>query len=89
MAIPNETITLDDVRKGFINGVFKHPSLIVTHFHKLFCDAEITLSDVTDNSLVITCVSLDWCKNKYTRRFHIMFIKRDDDVKRITNIEEI
>lgn len=81
--------SITEIRKGFLNGVFTYPSLIVNHFHRVFCDGNVTLSDETENSFVITCESYDYCKTQYKRMFHIIFETREDNTKRIINIEEL
>ena len=89
MAIIDGARTVEEVRRGLLNGVFKHPSLISTHLHKIFSDADISLSNITDNSFIVTCISYEWVKEKYNRRFHITFVSQDNGFNRIIRIEEI
>lgn len=80
--------TLEMVKKGFINGVFKHPSFIVLHLERVFCGATINIVNINEDNFIVHCQSGKWEKKPYSRMFKFTFNKREHD-NIITNIEEI
>lgn len=55
--------TLEMVKKGFINGVFKHPSFIVLHLERVFCGATINIVNINEDNFIVHCQSGKWEKN--------------------------
>ena len=82
--------TLDEVKKGVVNGVFKTPEEILPYLEKLFGDAKMTLhKEPTNNSFMVELVSFDYIADKYNRAFRFHYTKHDEEYNKIINIEEI
>ena len=85
----NDIRSTENVKKGFIHGVFRHPALITTHMKRLFGNAEMKIQNETPASFEVNVVSPEWVKEPYNRTFRYTYIAREDGTKKITNVEEL
>ena len=82
--------TIENIKVGFLNGVFKSPALILTHLEQVFCGATLTIVNETENTLTIHCKSGQWEKETpYSRMIKFTYVVREDGSKKITDIEEV
>lgn len=83
--------TIELIKAGLENCLFKVPQMLAEAFSKYFGDANITMHENTpkENTITIHCKNTKWSSNNYHRIFVIIYERYNEKWFKVIKVQEI